>query len=84
MTTMTATQARQNLFQVLKKSIKAHVPIKITSRDGDVVMISQGDYDSLLETLKLLSSPGLLKSVREAKEDIAKGRTKSMKEVFGR
>ena len=84
MTTLTVSQARQSLFQLVKKSAKAHVPIKITSKTGDVVLISQEDYESLLETLELLSTPGMLKSIRAAKEDIKRGRTKSLKEVFGR
>ncbi len=84
MTTLTATNARQHLFDILKKSVKAHVPIRITSKSGDAVLISEEDYESLLETLELLSMPGMAKSIREAKEDIKAGRTKSLKEVFGR
>jgi len=84
MTTLTATTARQNLFTLLEKSAKGHVPIRITSKAGDVVMISEGDYESLLETLELLSTRGMLKSIREAKGDIKAGRTKSLKEIFGR
>ena len=84
MTTLTATAARQQLFQLLEKSVKGHVPIKITTKGGDVIMISQEDYESLLETLELLSTPGMLKSIKEAKEDIKAGRTKSLKEIFGR
>ncbi len=37
-------------------------------------------HKSLIETLKLLSIPGLLKGVREAKEDIKAGRTKLFKQ----
>lgn len=84
MTTLTVTAARQNLFHLLEKSIKAHVPIKITSKKGDVILISQEDYESLLETLELLSTPGMLKSIREAREDVKAGRTKSLKEIFGK
>ena len=84
MALLTATQARQNLFTLLKKSIKGHVPVRISSPLGDAVLISQEDYESLLETLELLSTPGMLKSIREAKADIQSGRTKSIKEVFGR
>jgi antitoxin YefM len=84
LTTLTATKARQNLFQLLKKSVKGHVPVKIAFKEGDAVLISEEDYESLLETLALLSTPGVLKGVREAKEDIKAGRTKSIKEVFGR
>jgi antitoxin YefM len=83
-TTLTATQARQNLFALLKKSVKGHMAIRISSQIGDAVLVSQEDYDSLLETLELLSTPGVLKGIREARADIKAGRTKSLKEVFGR
>ena len=84
MTTLTATQARQNLFTLVRKSIRGHVPVRISSPAGDVILISQEDYESLLETLELLSMPGMLKSIKEARADIKAGRTKSLKELFGR
>ena len=84
MTPVTPTQARQNLFHLLKRSIKGHVPIKISCKIGNALLISEEDYESLLETLELLSTPGMLKSIQEAKEDIKAGRTKSLKDVFGR
>lgn len=84
MTTWTATKARQNLFDILKKSVKGHVPIRITSKAGDVVLVSEEDYESLLETLELLSEPGVARSIQEARADIKAGRTKSLKEVFGK
>ena len=84
MTTLTATHARQHLFEVLKKSIKGHAPVKITSKAGDAVLVSEEDYESLIETLELLSTPGMAKSLREARADIKAGRTKSLREVFGR
>ena len=81
--TITATEARQHLYQLLRKSVKGHVPIKITSKDGDAVILSEEDYEGLLETLELLSVPGMRKSIREAKADIRAGRTKSLKDIFG-
>ena len=81
--TVTATEARQHLFQLLRKSAKGHVPVKISCKDGDVVIISEEDYEGLLETLELLSVPGMRKSIREAKADIRAGRTKSLKDIFG-
>ena len=84
MTTHTASHARQNLFALLKKSIKGHAPVKIVSPAGEAVLISQEDYSSLLETLELLSEPGMAKSIQEARADIKAGRTKSLKEVFGK
>ncbi len=84
MTTLTATQARQNLFDLLKRSVKGHAPVKITSKNGDAVLISEEDYEGLLETLELLSMPGMAKSIHEAREDIKAGRTKSLKEILGK
>ena len=81
--TITATEARQQFYQLLRKSVKGHVPVKITSKDGDAVILSEADYEGLLETLELLSMPGMRKSIREAKADIRAGRTKSLKDIFG-
>lgn len=81
--TITATEARQQFYQLLRKSVKGHVPVKITSKDGDAVILSEADYEGLLETLELLSVPGMRKSIREAKADINAGRTKGLKDIFG-
>jgi len=81
---LTTTQARRNLFMLVKKSVKGHVPVRISSPAGDVVLISQEDYEGLLETLELLSMPGVLKSIQEARAGIKTGRTKSLREIFGR
>lgn len=81
--TVTTTEARQNLFRLVRKSVKGHVPVKITSREGDAVLVAEEDYEGLLETLELLSVPGMRKSIREARADIRAGRTKSLKEIFG-
>ena len=81
--TVTATEARQHWFQLLRKSAKGHVPVKISCKDGDVVIISEEDYEGLLETLELLSVPGMRKSIHEARADIKAGRTKLLKDIFG-
>ena len=81
--TVTATEARQNLFKLVRKSVRGHVPVKITSKEGDAVLVSEEDYEGLLETLELLCVPGMRKSIQEARADIRAGRTKSLKAIFG-
>lgn len=81
--TVTATEARRNLFKLVRKSVRGHVPVKITSKEGDAVLVSEQDYEGLLETLEMLSVPGMRKSIQEAKADIREGRTKALKEIFG-
>ena len=45
---------------------------------AETVTISKGKYESMEETLKILSDPYLLKDMREGIEDIRKGRTISL------
>ncbi len=52
-------------------------------RDGGVVLVSEEDYEGLLETLELLSIPGMRESLAEADTDITAGRTTSVEQIFG-
>ncbi|MBI4678892.1 MAG: type II toxin-antitoxin system Phd/YefM family antitoxin [Elusimicrobia bacterium] len=83
MKTITATSARNDLFNVIKYSIKTHQPCHITSRAGEVILLSKDDFEDLVETLELLSTPGVLGGVRKAKKEIKEGKTYSLAEVFG-
>lgn len=83
METLTATEARTHLFGLLKKSVKSHQMYRIRSKEGEVVLLSEEDYEGLLETLELLSTPGFLKSIRQAKKEIKEGKTYSLKEIWG-
>ena len=83
MKTLTATDARNNWFDLLRKLVKGHRAYRITSKEGGAVLLAEEDYESLIETLELLSVPGMLKSVKQAKKDIKLKKTYSMKEVFG-
>ncbi|MBI4309124.1 MAG: type II toxin-antitoxin system prevent-host-death family antitoxin [Candidatus Omnitrophica bacterium] len=83
MTTLTATAARTRWFGMLKTVKQSHKVYAITSKDGDAVLLSKEDYEGLLETLELLSIPGMAKSIQRADREIKQGKTYSMKEVFG-
>ena len=80
--TVTVTAARQRFFGLVRKSVKGHIPVRITSKEGDAVLIAEEDYENLLETLELLSLPGLRKSIAEARADIRAGRTKPLNALF--
>lgn len=82
MTTITATELRTKLFQVLKKTIKGHLHTRISSKEGNAVLLSEDEYESLLETAELLSIPNLKKSLLEADKEIEKGEVYSIDEVF--
>ena len=81
--TITATNARARWFNMLKGLNKSHRVYEITSKDGNAVLLSKEDYEGLLETLELLSLPGMNKSIKQADKEIKQGKVYSMAEVFG-
>lgn len=83
MKTLTAADARNDLFGLLKNSVKEHRIYRISAKEGDAILLSEKDYENLLETLELLSTPGMLKSIKQAKKEIKEGKVYSIKEVFG-
>jgi len=83
MNVVTATEARRELFNLIRRALRAHDPVRIQHREGGVVLVSEEDYEGLLETLELLSVPGMRESIAEAQADIAAGRTASVAEVLG-
>ena len=78
-----ATKARKEFFELIKDTIKKHEVIHIHHRDGDVVMMSEEEYEILQETLELLSVPGFRESIKRSLKQIEKGETYSVDEVFG-
>jgi len=84
MKTITATSARSDFFNILKRTIKGHSHYRISTKEGGAILLSEEDFESLIETLELLSTPGFAKSVKRAKKEIEKGQTYSMEEVFGK
>lgn len=65
MTTLTASQARAQLYKLLDKLAESHEPIQISGKRHDAVLINQEDWRAIKETLFLLSVPGMRKSIRE-------------------
>jgi antitoxin YefM len=80
---VTATEARKELFNLIRRALKAHDPVRIQHREGGVILMSEDDYEGLIETLELLSVDGMRGSIAEAEADIAAGRTVSVEEAFG-
>jgi prevent-host-death family protein len=64
MTTLTATEARANLYRVIDETAESHVPVRITSKRNNAVLLSEKDWDAIQETLYLLSVPGMRESIK--------------------
>ena len=82
MKTITSTQARSDLFNIIKGTVKGHRQVRITSKEGSAILLSEEDYENLIETIELLSIPGFKKSIDKANHEIENGETYSMEEVF--
>ena len=83
MTTITATDARKSFFELLKGANERHEVYHIRHRSGDAVLMSQAEFESLQETLELLSAPGFREGFETAREEAQAGDTLSFEEVFG-
>ena len=83
MTTLSATDARREFFDLMKRAAKGHRVYRIRHRKGAAVLISEEDYESLLESLELLSIPGFRASMKRSVAQLARGETLSLEDVLG-
>ena len=65
MTSMSATEARKQLYKLLDDVAASHEPIEITGRRSNAVLVSEDDWRAVQETLHLLSIPGMRESILE-------------------
>ena len=59
------TNARAEVFKLASSCIKYNNVININTKEGNVVMLSEEDYNNLIETLYLAGIPNLLESIVE-------------------
>lgn len=83
MTTLNASAARRGFFSLVKRANKGHQVFRINHPKGSVVMLSEGDYENMLESLELLSIPGFRDSIKRSAGQVKKGQTLAFNEVFG-
>lgn len=84
MVAITATDARRNFFDLIKGATKKHKIFRVSHREGSAVLLSEEDYDSLIETLELLSIPDFREKLRKSVKQAQKGETYTLEEVFGK
>lgn len=65
MININATNFRKDIFNLLEQTIKYNEPVNICTKDGNAVVISEEDYNGLMETLYLSSVPGMKDKITE-------------------
>ena len=63
MKSVTVTQARKNLYKLVDDTAEASEPIYIYGKRSNAVLISEEDWQSIQETLFLISIPGMRESI---------------------
>jgi prevent-host-death family protein len=51
MTTISVTKARNNLYSLIDEANESHIPIQITGKRGNAVLISEDDWRAISETI---------------------------------
>lgn len=82
MTLVPLAEARANLSKLVDEAMTTHERIEV-SKNGRraAVILGADDYDSLLETLDILSDRDLMDSVRQGQADAERGEVHSLEEV---
>ena len=65
MNTLTASEARANLYRLIDDAAESHRPITISGKRSSAVLISADDWSAIQETLYLLSVPGMRESIKQ-------------------
>jgi prevent-host-death family protein len=65
MTTITATNARNKLYNLIDEANTSHIPIQITGKRGNAVLVSEHDWKAISETIHLSAIPGMVDSIKE-------------------
>ncbi|MCY7413099.1 MAG: type II toxin-antitoxin system Phd/YefM family antitoxin [Salinibacterium sp.] len=82
MTTLSLADARANLSKLIESAVTTHERFEVT-RNGDrvAVLLSADDYDSLLETVDILSRPDEVAALMSGLADLDEGQVSSVDEV---
>lgn len=65
MTNVNATNLRNNLFSYLESAIEYNDIINVSTKKGNAIIISEEEYNGLLETLYLMSNPKMKERLEE-------------------
>ena len=73
-----ASEAQTKLYDLIDETGLSHKPVIITGKNSNAVLISEEDWESVQETLYLLSIPNMRESIREGLSTPLKECTKEL------
>lgn len=62
---MSIMEFQEHLPQMMEQAVRYNEPVSVLTKDGAAVVMSEEEYRGLLETLYLLSVPGMKETLAE-------------------
>ena len=82
MTTVPLAEARANLSRLVERAATTHERIEVTKNGRRAaVILSADDYDTIMETLDILSDSDLVTAIARGEAEIRRGETSTLDEV---
>ena len=63
MTNINITNFRKSIYELVEQAIKYNEPINISSKNGNAILLSEEDYNNIMETLYISSNEKLKKDI---------------------
>lgn len=83
MTNTNITNFRKHLFEYVNLALDVNDVINVNTKSGNVVLMSEEEYNGIIETLRIYSSPEYKKELLDAmKEPIEEGHVYNPKEEW--
>lgn len=61
------TALRKSLYGTVENVAQYNEAVTVTSKSGNVVIISESEYNAMMETIYLMSAPGVYEELMKAK-----------------
>lgn len=69
MTTKSISVFRKEVFNTVDKVIEYNDVVTINTKKGNAIIISEDEYNSLIETVYLISQPEVLKKIKAGEQE---------------
>jgi len=66
MDTLEAHEAQDQLVDLIERAVQDNQQYRLIGPSGAVIMMPEETYDNLIVTLELLSTPGMMETIRQA------------------
>ena len=57
-------KSSSDLIKLIDKALESGKPLTIETEKGKAIVISEENYNSMVETIYLVSQPGLIKNIK--------------------